>query len=283
MNFEDYVQALGPVRRVVDTEDAASRALIQQAADALISLDVVDRESLASLVHEHPDWVPTLGLVTGLSQEGLKNLLKHKLDTSGWVTLARRRPKELIQTLDEECALVAELQAQRGRTYTFGDVLVARGSSRQSAGTAIAGGRAVEDAIEKVVIELGLPYQLRTRFKGRSSRDAPCDIAIPSGGDHAKIVCAAKGFDSTGSKLTDAVREIESMAEVRLPSQFVFAVVDGIGWKNRRRDLERIFDLLSSRSIDGLYTLALLDRFAADLDAAATRFDIPRGRRKTRN
>ena len=38
MNFEDYVQALGPVRRVIDTEDAAARALIQQAADGLISL-----------------------------------------------------------------------------------------------------------------------------------------------------------------------------------------------------------------------------------------------------
>ena len=85
------------------------------------------------------------------------------MNTSGWVTLARRRPEELIKTLDEERALVAVLQAQRGRTYTFGDVLVARGSSRQSAGTAIAGGRAVEDAIEKVVTELGLPYQLRTR------------------------------------------------------------------------------------------------------------------------
>jgi hypothetical protein len=283
VKFEDYVQALGPVRRVVDTEDTVGRALIQQAAEALVSLETVDREALVSLVKEHPEWVPTLGLVTGLSQEGLKNLLKHKLDTSGWVTLARRRPEELIKTLDEERALVAELEAQRKRSYAFGDVLIARGSSRQSAGTAIAGGRAVEDAIEKVAIELELPYQLRTRFTGRGSRDAPCDIAIPSGGDEAKIVCAAKGFDSTGSKLTDAVREIESMAEVRLPSQFVFAVVDGIGWKNRRRDLERIFELLRSRSIDGLYTLALLDSFAADLDAAATRLDIPRGRPKRRN
>jgi len=64
---------------------------------------------------------------------------------------------------------------------------------------------------------------------------------------------AAKGFDSTGSKLTDAVREIEEMADVRQARQFIMAVIDGrgdgrrppsqaihhgghrrIGWKNRK-------------------------------------------------
>lgn len=276
MTFEDYVNALGPVRRVVDTGDVAEHAVIQRAAEALTAMATVDRESLAELVQAHPDWVPTLGLAAGLSQEGLKNLLKHRLGTSGWITLARQRPSELIQALDEDRGLIAELEAQRARPYTFGDVLVARASSRQSAGTAIAGGRAVEDAIEKVVLELGLPYELRTRFEGRGRRTAPCDVAIPAGGANAKIVCAAKGFDSTGSKLTDAVREIESMAEVRLPSQFVFAVVDGIGWKSRRSDLRQIFALLSSHSIDGLYTLTLLDKFAADLDAAGNRLGIER-------
>jgi hypothetical protein len=279
VKFEDYLSALGPIRRVVATGDVAEHAVIQQAAEALTAMATVDRESLAALVQKRPEWVPTLGLAAGLSQEGLKNLLKHRLDTSGWITLARQRPKELIQALDEDRSLVAELEAQRARAYTFGDVLVARASSRQSAGTAIAGGRAVEDAIEKVVVELGLPYELRTRFEGRGSRTAPCDVAISAGGADAKIVCAAKGFDSTGSKLTDAVREIESMAEVRLPSQFVFAVVDGIGWKSRRSDLRQIFALLSSHSIDGLYTLALLDKFAADLDAAANRLGIERRNR----
>lgn len=274
MTFDDYVSALGPVRRVVNTGDLAEHAVIQQPAEALTAMPTIDRGSLAALVQEHPDWVPALGLAAGLSQEALKNLLKHRLETSGWITLARRRPAELIEALDEERALIAELEAQRARTYTFGDVLVARASSRQSAGTAIAGGRAVEDAIEKVVRELGLPHELRTQFEGRASRRAPCDLAIPAGGGAAKIVCAAKGFDSTGSKLTDAVREIEAMAEVRLPSQFVFAVVDGIGWKSRKADLRRIFDLLSSHSIDGLYTLALLDTFAADLAAAAERLAI---------
>jgi hypothetical protein len=85
-----------------------------------------------------------------------------------------------------------------------------------------------------------------------------------SGGEPV-IVVAAKGFDSTGSKLTDAVREIEEMADVRLPRQFVLAVIDGIGWKSRIADLRRIHDLWANKQIDGMYSLANLDDFRDDL------------------
>ena len=83
-----------------------------------------------------------------------------------------------------------------------------------------------------------------------------------------------KGFNSTGSKLSDAVREILEMADVRLPSQYVYVVIDGIGWKNRQADLRRIFELWENRTIDGLYTLAHLPQFQADLTAAALRLDL---------
>jgi hypothetical protein len=85
---------------------------------------------------------------------------------------------------------------------------------------------------------------------------------------------AAKGFDSTGSKLTDAVREVEEMAEVRLPTQFILAVIDGIGWKNRRADLRRIYQLQETKRIDGMYTLAMLDDFEADVRRAAQLRDL---------
>ena len=80
---------------------------------------------------------------------------------------------------------------------------------------------------------------------------------------------AAKGYDSTGSKLTDAVREIEEMAEVRSPRQFVIAVIDGIGWKNRISDLRKIHQLWDDRAIDGMYTLSTLDKFRSDIEDAA--------------
>lgn len=109
----------------------------------------------------------------------------------------------------------------------------------------------------------------RTQFTGTGGRTAPCDLAIPEDGAGALIVCAVKGFDSTGSKLTDAVREIESMASVRDPRQFVYAVVDGTGWLRRRADLRRIHTLWVKRSINGMFSLAQLDEFRTELIRAA--------------
>jgi len=119
-----------------------------------------------------------------------------------------------------------------------------------------------------------LPHKLRTRFVGTGGRTAPCDIAIPDSGDKALIVIAIKGFDSTGSKLSDAVREVVAMAEVAQPRQFVYAVVDGIGWKSRRADLQRIYDLWQNHLIEGAYTLARLNEFQVELDRAAKRLGL---------
>jgi len=71
-----------------------------------------------------------------------------------------------------------------------------------------------------------------------------------------------KGFDSTGSKLSDAAREIEQMVDVKTARQFIFAVVDGQGWMRRHGDLRRIYDLWTKKLIDGLYPRGQLDGFA---------------------
>lgn len=221
----------------------------------------------------HPDSVPVLGLTVGLSLEKLKNTLKHHFDTAGWVTLARRRPRDLIEMLDNQYDLVRLLRVQRNRSYDFGDLLVARARTRGTAARAGLSGRKIEDEIEAIATDLGLPFETRTRFRGRGGRTAPCDLAIPSG-SVAAIAVAAKGFDSTGSKLTDAVREILEMAEVRLPRQYIIAVIDGIGWKSRTADLRRIYNLWETEQIDGMYTLASLDVFRRDLESAARLRDL---------
>lgn len=245
--FEEYVDSLGRLTEHVDpTMDTAAAVELRDAARSLSVLPHVDRAALAAWVTAHPTWVPALGLAVGLSQEQLKNQLGHHLGSVGWVTLARLRPAELVGLLDEQFGLVRLLDSQRGRTYNFGDVLVARGGTRGSATRAGASGRRIEDAIERVAGELGLPYEVRTRFTGRSGRNAPCDLVVPTAAE-AVVVVAAKGFDSTGSKLSDAVREIVEMAEVRRPTQFVMAVIDGIGWGHRKADLRRIHRLWETR------------------------------------
>ncbi len=242
--------------------------VLRDTASDLARLDVVSQESLSGWVANHPDGVIALGLTVGLSQERLKNTLRHHFGTSSWRSLARQRPAELITMLDQEFGLLASLENQRHRAFDFGDLLVARAGTRSTAVRAGASGRRLEDEIEAIARQLQLPYATRTRFTGRNHRTAPCDLVIPKG-DEALIVIAAKGFDSTGSKLTDAVREIEEMAEVRLPRQHVIAIIDGIGWKSRQADLRRIYKLRASQQIDGLFNLSSLGAFTEDLQRAA--------------
>ena len=42
---------------------------------------MVDRDHLAEWARQHPAWVPALGLAVGLSQEKLRNSLRHAFDT----------------------------------------------------------------------------------------------------------------------------------------------------------------------------------------------------------
>ena len=273
--FDDYLNSLSQLSNPFDpTVPTADSEEIRTVAGALAALAIVDRKSLSHFIAQTPDAVPVLGLAVGLTREKLKNVLKHHLGSAGWVTLARDRPSELVEMLDKNYDAVRLINEQRTRTYDFGDVLVARAGTRRTATDAGATGRRVEDEIEGVAKDLGLPCATRTRFEGRNGLTAPCDLAIPAGGAKARIVVAAKGFDSTGSKLTDAVREVEEMAEKRLPSQYVMAAVDGIGWKSRVKDLRRIHDLFETKQIDGLYTLTALGAFRTDLEAAAKRLGL---------
>jgi hypothetical protein len=268
-SFEEYVGSLGRLSVHVDPTATTPEAIaIKSRAAALAALPEITTDALSEWAKSDPDGAQVLGLVVGLSREKLRNVLRHHFQTSSWAKVARTEPAALIATLDSEFGLVRSLVTQRHRAYEFGDILVARASSRTTATTASTAGRGAEDRIEAIAGELGLPYETRTRFIGRATRTAPCDLAIPSG-QAAAIVVAAKAFDSTGSKLTDAVREIEEMADVRLPHQFVLALVDGIGWKRRMADLRRIHGLWERQLIDGLYTLATLDRFRADIETAA--------------
>jgi hypothetical protein len=273
-SFEEYLDSLSNLATVNDpTLLNAEGAALKVAANAISALPDVSAVALAALIQEHPEYVPALGLAVGLSKEGLRNTLRHHLGTSGHVTLARKHPDSIIAMLDGEYDLLRLVEKQRGPSYDFGDLLVARAGARTTAANAGRRGRRIEDEIEAVARDLGLPCETRTRFEGRGG-GGPCDLAIPSGGNAAKIVVAAKGFNSTGSKLTDAVTEIERMAEVRMPTQFVFAAIDGIGWKSRQADLRRIHRLWVDRRIDGMFSLSTLDQFRAELENAARRLGL---------
>lgn len=274
-SFEWLLGQIRPVDAGAKRDGNGLDALIDEVARCIEGLPEVTRESLASILRDHGHWVPVLALCVGLSQEQLKNHLRHRFKTSRWRALAQKNPRELVTFLDEQFGLVQAVGAQRSRMWSFGDVLKERLAwSRRRAIRSAARGRVLEDAVEQVLRRLGLKYVMRTAFEGRGRQMAPCDFAIPEGGPEARIVGAIKGFDSTGSKLTDAVREVEQMAQIRSPLQFVYVVVDGIGWLNRRADLRRLWNLFTARQIDGLYTRSMLGDFEEDVRRAAQRLGM---------
>lgn len=271
-DLDDYLRSLRPIAGVQDLE-APDRALVDRVARGLGEAGVVDEASVSRLIAAESGAILIVAVAAGMAQEELLNQLRYRFGTSSFGRLARENP-EGVATMFAEMGAIGRLAADRDRPWTYADVIHDRLVSRSRAGRAIARGRALENAVEEVVRAQGLPYAMRTRFIGRGQTDGPCDLAVPAAGGGARIVVAIKGFDSTGSKLSDAVREIEQMAEIRRPDQYVYAVVDGIGWLRRRRDLERAHQLWVDRKIDGMYRQDTLGELAASLGDAAARLRL---------
>lgn len=267
-DLAEYIKRLSKLGGILQIT-AGDQQRIDEVVRELVALPTIDRASLTNLVTVRPDAVPILGLAAGLSQEQLKGTLRMELGTSSWTKLAKTGASELVRVLDEQFELVERLRRDLPRTFTYAEVLTERFGSRLRAGGAVQRGRTLEDAVEAIVDSLGLPKEMRTRFQGRAGATAPADMAIPGGGDQAEIVVGIKGFDSTGSKLTDAAREVQEMATVRKPKQFVFVVADGMGWLSRQSDLRRILALADDDSIAGVYTTETLDQFRVALEEAA--------------
>src|SRR3546814_16236085 len=103
----------------------------------MTDLEVVDRASLAAFIRDQADAVPVLGLAVGHNREKLKNVLRHHLGSSGWITMAQERQDDVIALLDntnDEVSLVGE---KRGSHYDIGAVLIPRAGTPRTATTAI--------------------------------------------------------------------------------------------------------------------------------------------------
>ncbi len=247
---------------------------VREISAELASLPEITVGTLAEWIDGRADAVRVLGLAVGLGQERLINWARYHFNTGGFGVLASRHSHEVVELLEAEHNLIRAIDQGRGVQYTYSDILVTRAATRSTAKRATSAGRGLEDLLEEIAVELDLNYSTRGRFTGIAGRTAPYDLAIMDTDGRPVVVVGAKAFDSTGSKLTDAVREVEEMAQVRLPTQFVYAAVDGIGWKGRQADFKRLHALWAESRIDGIYSASTMPEFKAELIKACQRLGL---------
>lgn len=259
-DFDDFRRQLAPLAPHVDpTTVTPERERISAAVTSLPTH--ADAADLSAWVVQHPTEIPLLGLIVGITRERLIDLLRHRFGTGAWATLARTRPDELVAWMDAEFDLRASLSAQLDRNYSFADVLAERVGSQPVA-------RRVDDAVEEVVAEIGVPHVSRAEFVGRGGRTARAELVAPTAED-PRIVIAAKGLDQASIRVAEAVFEIRALASARQPSQRVLVVIDGLGWQLRKAALRRVYQHWADGRIDGLYTLSDLGALRTDLAAHA--------------
>jgi hypothetical protein len=142
-------------------------------------------------------------------------------------------------------------------------------------GSAIKGqvrGRFLENFAEGIVARVfgSGSYSTRCRFTGaRGTSTEKTDFAIPSK-EEPRILIEAKAYGATGSKQTDVLGDISRMvAEKRHDTDFLL-LTDGITWKARRNDLQKLVSLQNIGDITKIYTTSMAAQFEADLKQLKT-------------
>jgi hypothetical protein len=217
----------------------------------------------------NPVFLDVCRLFIGRAQEPVAHEICAHLGLSSghWSDLkkaARRDPARMAAVMVslELPGLIAD---QLNRVWRAEDLLVERYQlTRGRAMSGQARGRSLENDVDRVLAELGIATEKRKTFTGREGKQAKCDFAIPSK-NHPKIVIEAKGFEATGSKLTDFLGDVLKISEAKAYHMYFFVVTDGRGWHNRESDLKRLISFHHDGLIDMIYTRARLAELGRDV------------------
>lgn len=226
-------------------------------------------EDLERLLADHAMMLDILRLLAGEGQEPMAHRICDAFGGKrrGWDslrTLARKQPREMAEAL-VAIGMPALIQDQVWRDWTIDDVLVDR--YKLGRGRAIAGqsrGRGLENEVEAILKGIPVPFETRVTFSGPSGITAKCDFAIPTR-EEPLIVIEAKGYEATGSKLTDFLGDVLKIKQAKGYHTYLFVVTDGRGWFNRQSDLKRLVDLHVDGTVEMIYTRARLAQLAADV------------------
>ena len=226
----------------------------------------LDATALAMLLKEHPLALDVLRLLAAEGQEPMAHRLCDVLGGKrrGWTALralARKSPDEMATAL-AAIGMVERVREQVWRQWTIADVLVDR--YKLGRGRAIAGqsrGRGLENEVEAILRGIPVPFESRVTFTGAGGVTAKCDFAIPAR-EEPLIVIEAKGYEATGSKLTDFLGDVLKIKQAKGYHMYLFVVTDGRGWFNRQSDLKRLIELHEGGIVEMIYTRARLPQLA---------------------
>lgn len=248
--------------------DETARALVDSIDETLnlLGTELPTQEDLAKQFTRQPNFLDICRLFFGHSQETVAHTICQKLSCKSanfgkLRKLAQKDPARMASVM-VELELPELIHNYATKTWTTKDILVER--YKMSRGRAIAGqsrGRGLEDEVEKVLTEKGIPFQRGVTFTGKKGQTAKCDFCIPTK-DHPKIVMESKGFEATGSKLTDFLGDVLKIVKAKESQMYFFVVTDGRGWNNRQSDLKRLVEFHEDGDIDMIYTRARLDDLA---------------------
>jgi len=253
--------------------DDESRHLIGEIPTIVARLRALGKEptvdDLAALLREQPLTLDVCRLLTGRGQEPMGHDICGALGlkAGNWKSLrsrARTQPDVMAAAL-LRIGIADLIREQIWREWTVEDVLVDR--YKLGRGRAIAGqsrGRGLEDEVQRILESAEVPFEARVTFTASNGATAKCDFAIPSRED-PKIVVEVKGYEATGSKLTDFLGDILKIKQAKGYHTYVLVVTDGRGWHNRKSDLKRLVELHHNGTVEMIYTRARLAQLADDV------------------
>jgi hypothetical protein len=222
--------------------------------------EAVTKELIGDLLREEKYALDVFRLFLDLSQDTMANEL-NALGIKGEFPSIRnkclRKEEEIAEGLIK-IGLIDAIRFHQSQEWGLEDILLER--YKQLRGRAIRGqkrGQELESDIEKILKELqseiGLTYDIDQNFISQQGKKAKADFAIPSR-MHPQIVIEAKGYEATGSKLTDLLGDILKILQAKDKSTYFFFVTDGIGWFRRLSDLRKVVKHYQDGDIDMIYT-----------------------------
>ena len=243
---------------------------IEECLDCLRSLDGVPGEvEISLLLTQSPKFLEVFRLLLNAHREHLASTVCGQLGESNvsWenlVELAVRKPVDIALAF-VRLHLPEAIDAQIDRDWSLADILAERAKALRAHvvedATAVL---PIDEAIERSLKSIEVPFKANVYFKGRRRKTAPCDFAIPAI-DHPKVVIATAAFREVSDEWEEYLARLDRINKARDFHTYLFVVVDGVQWMAQEPKLKRLIKLQNDGDIDLLYTRQDLLRLLYDV------------------